>query len=58
MMMTTAIFYKEVLPKFLPVLSHVKVATEATEQTIAPFTPDPKAEIITQDGTTGCSHNH
>jgi hypothetical protein len=34
------------------------VVTEAKEQTIAPFAPDPKAEIITQDGTTDSSHNH
>src|SRR5438067_13675215 len=51
-------FHKEVLSQFQLALIKANVATVAPEQAIAPFTPDPEAEIITQDGTTGRRQNH
>ncbi len=49
---------EEVLPQFHFALIEAKVTTVAAQQTVATFAPNPVAEIIAQNCTTGSRHDH
>jgi hypothetical protein len=53
-----AMLQKEILSQFQSALFKANVATIATEQTIAAFTPDPETDIITHDGASGRRYDY
>src|SRR5260370_32597559 len=53
-----AMLAEEVLPQFHFALIEAKVMTVAAQQTVATFAPNPVAEIIAQNCTTGSRHDH
>src|SRR5260370_36282337 len=53
-----AMLAEEILPQFHFALIEAKVMTVAAQQTVATFAPNPVAEIIAKNCTTGSRHDH
>src|SRR5258708_31379979 len=49
---------EEVYTHFQPAFIEADIAPVTVEHAVAPFAPDPEADIITQNSTTGCCKDH
>ena len=49
---------EEIYTHFQPAFIEADIASVTVEEAVAPFAPDPEADIITQNGTTGCCKDH